>query len=95
MVLAVAESCADWPQPNAGFDIKKFSIIKPKKFGKAKSVMLGNVDLPDLGVTSGDVLPVRITIELFGALPDGGELVLSDETNVRVKKRRHMLMIWK
>lgn len=57
--------------------------------------MFGTIDLPDLNLYDGDTVESRITVELFGALPNGSNLVMSEEATLTVRDRRNILMIRK
>jgi len=57
--------------------------------------MFGTIDLPDLTVGDGETVESRVTIELFGVLADGGDLIISDDPTLKVKDHKRILMIRK
>ena len=57
--------------------------------------MNGMIDFPDLNLHGKRKVESEITIKLFGVLSDGGDLVLSQENNLRVKNNRKHLYIYK
>jgi len=96
MLLAVAGPCKEaWPQPNTNFNLRRFNITKSKKINRTTTGMFGTIDLPDLNLYDGDTVESRITVELFGALPNGSNLVMSEEATLTVRDRRNILMIRK
>lgn len=95
MLLAVAGKCETSPQPNAAFDVKKFKIKKYKRWKWTTVSMNGMIDFPDLNLHGKRKVESEITIKLFGVLSDGGDLVLSQENNLRVKNNRKHLYIYK
>jgi hypothetical protein len=49
------------------------------------------IDLPELGVSDGAIVESRTTIEIFGLLPDDGDLVISTEDTLEVKYKKRGL----
>lgn len=86
-VRGISRPCAGWPEPNADLNIKKLKIKEGKKDTKLK--VDGSIDLPELGVSHGDIVESRTTIEIFGILPDGSDLVISSEDTLEVKHKKH------
>ena len=96
MLLAVAGPCKEaWPQPNTNINLGRFNITKFKRINRTITGMFGTIDLPDLNLYDGDTVESRITVELFGALPNGSDLVMSEEATLTVRDRRNILMIRK
>ena len=93
MLMTAAGPCAEWPEPNAEFHLHKFNITKSKKWDWTTTSMFGTIDLPELNLD--ETVESRITVELFGVLPDEGDLVLMDESTLKVKDRRRTLVIEK
>lgn len=91
MLLAVA----GWPQSNTGFALEEFKIAESKKTGNTTLSIGGAIDLPELGISDGDVVESRTTVELFGVLPDGGDLIVSGKADLQVKIKRNSLIISK
>ena len=87
-VRGIFRPCAGWPEPNADLNIKKLEIKEGKKDTKLK--VDGSIDLPELGVSHGDIVESRTTIEIFGILPDGSDLVISSEETLEVKHKKHL-----
>lgn len=79
---------AGWPEPNADLNIKKLKIKEGRKDTKLK--VDGSIDLPELRVSHGDIVESRTTIEIFGILPDGSDLVISSEETLEVKHKKHL-----
>jgi len=75
------------PQPNADLNTKKLEIKERKHDVKLK--IDGSMDLPELDVSDGDIVESRITVELFGVLPDGSDLVISSDDTLEVKYKKH------
>ena len=57
--------------------------------------MLATIDLPELAVYDGQKVGSEITIRLKGVLPDRGDLVLSQESKLKVKNRKSHLYLYK
>jgi hypothetical protein len=53
------------------------------------------IDLPALSLVNGDTVKSRITIELFGSLAGGGDLIMSEENTLKVTKTSKTLSIRK
>jgi hypothetical protein len=66
-----------------------------KRSGKTTTEMLGTINLPELDVTNGGTVESRITIELFGALPGGGNLIMSQDVSLTVTETPKTLDIRK
>ena len=95
MLLAVAGEGTTWPTPNANLDVSSFRITKTKRTGITTTSMSGTIDLPELGLANGDTVRSRITIELFGSLAGGDDLVMSEEATLKVKETNKTLDIRK
>ena len=95
MILAASGQCAGWPNPNADFDVNSFRITKNKRSGSTTTQISGIINLPALGLVNGDTVNSRITIELFGSLPGGGDLVVSEEAVLNVTETNKTLDIRK
>jgi hypothetical protein len=107
MLLAVAGKCEGPAQSNAAFHVNRFKIMKYKRWNKkwnkrwnkkwkwAAVSMNGMIDLPDLNLPNKGKVESEITVKLYGVLPDGGDLVLSQENNLRVKNKRRYLHIYR
>lgn len=99
MLLAVAGKCERPVQPNAAFHVNRFKIMKYKRWHKrwkwTAVSMNGMIELPDLNLPNKGKVESEITIKLFGVLSDGGDLVLSQENNLRVKNKRRYLRIYR
>ena len=83
------------PPPDANLDVNSFRITKTMRTGTTTTSMSGTIDLPELGLVNGDTVRSRITIELFGSLVDGGDLVMSEEATLNVKETNKTLDIRK
>ncbi len=88
MLLAVAGSCAEGPQPNASLNIEKFKIKMDKKKGQIHVDMKGSIDIQALDLST-DTVNSKLTLELFGILPDSSDLVISGEGILKVKDHKH------
>jgi hypothetical protein len=93
MLLAAAGKCDDPVQPNADFYVKRFKIMKYKRWKHAGVSMNGMIDLPDLNLPDKGEVKSEITIKLFGVLSGKSDLVLSQEKKLRVKNKRRYLLI--
>jgi hypothetical protein len=83
MLLACSGPCAAWPQPNANLNLSSFAIGRHKPTGRTFTKMFGETDLPEFSF--GSTVDSRITIELFGICPDGGDWVMSGEPTLKVR----------
>ena len=79
---------AGWSEQNADLNIKKLEIKEGKEDTKLK--IDGSIDLPELGVSHGDIVESRTTMEIFGILPDGSDLVISSEETLEVNHKKHL-----
>ena len=95
MLLAATGKCDGPAQPNAGFYVKRFKIMKYKRWKWAAVSMNGMIDLPDLNLPDKGKVDSEITIKLFNVLSDGSDLVLSQEKKLRVKNKRRYLHIYR
>lgn len=96
MLLAASGQCSGWPDPNANLNMSSFRITKGKRNGRTTTQMSGNIiDLPELILFNGDTVRSRITIELFGSLPGGDDLVVSEEAVLNVTETNKTLDIRK
>lgn len=93
MLLAVADDPE--PQPNADLSLSRFQIRRIKGWWGSRSsiIMSGGINLPDFDC--GDSVESRITIELFDAHANGGDVVIRDEATFRVQERPYLLTIMK
>ncbi len=57
--------------------------------------MLGTINLPELSVSNGGTVQSRITIELFGVLDGGGDVIMSKEATLTVTETPKTLDIRK
>lgn len=92
-VLAAAGVANEWPTPNAGLSIKTLAINKNLKNERTSVSISGTVTIPDLSVHNGDTLMSRTTIELFGALSNGNDLVFSQNNELMVEETTKTLTI--
>lgn len=85
------------PQTFADIDVKKFLIMKHKYRNQASFFTRGICELPDLSyLNDGDVIEARMTIELIGSAPNGGDIIMSDEEiYLEVKKWGKLFVIKK
>ena len=90
MLLAVAA-----PNPNADLDLTSFRITKNKRSNRTTTQMLGTINLPELSVSNGGTVQSRITIELFGVLDGGGDVIMSKEATLTVTETPKTLDIRK
>ena len=74
-------------QTNADLNLKHLKIKMRKKDGKTNVDIKGKVYLPDLDL-SGETVESRTTIELLGILPDGSDLVILNESTLKVKDHK-------
>lgn len=87
-VRGTSRPCAGCPEPNVDLNIKKLKIKEGKNDAKLK--VDGSINLPELGISDGDIVDSRITLELFGVLLDGSDLVISSEDTLEVKYKKHL-----
>lgn len=85
------------PEPlELELDLTEFFITKHKRTGLTTTAIFGFIDdFPDLFVGDGDPVQCRITIELFDVLEDGGNLVISNESELTVNDRARFFVIRK
>jgi outer membrane protein assembly factor BamB len=95
MLLAAAGKCDDPVQPNADFYVKRFKIMKYKRWKYAAVSMNGMIDLPDLNLPDKGEVESEITIKLLGVLSGKSDLVLSKKKKLRVKNKRRYLRIYR
>jgi len=94
MLLAAAGQ-GTWPNPNTNIDVSKFKMTKDKRTGITTTSMHGTIDLPALSLVNGNTVNSRMTIELFGALPGGVDLIMSEDTILKVRDTKKELTISK
>jgi len=75
--------------------VDSFRITENKRRGRTTTQMLGTITLPELNVINGGTVQSRITIELFGVLPGGGDLIMSEEATLTVTETPKTLDIRK
>jgi len=83
------------PPVQVDLDVRKVRIRQNKYNGNTWALTLGKTVLPELAVTPGDTVPAKITIELSDVLPDGGDLIMSNESELRVVDGQLFLWIGK
>lgn len=86
------------PQPPAvqvDLDITKVRIRQNKLNGNTWALTLGKTVLPELDLVHGDRINAKITIELSDVFQDGGDLIMSNESEFRVVDGNRFLWIGK
>jgi hypothetical protein len=95
-VRGTSLTCNEWPVPNADFSLNDFRITKFKNWNYTITSMLGTIELPpELNLGDGDTVDARITIELFGALDGGDDLIASSEATLSVRDGKYRFVIKK
>jgi hypothetical protein len=94
--MLLAASGPGFPSPNANLTMNTFKLIKSKRSGNTTTSMSGTIsDLPQLSLVNGSTVSSRITMQLFGALSGGDDLVVSGEATLNVTETSKTLTISK
>jgi hypothetical protein len=93
--LAVHEGNVGAPPIYTNLDISSFNITKNKRTGKTTASMSGTIGLPALNLVNGDTVNARVTIELFGSIDGGADLIISEEVTLKVTETNRTLDIRK
>ena len=74
--------------------LKNFKVIHFKKKDYTTLRMSGSIDLPALDLSE-DTVESRITLEMFRILPDGSDLVITNENIFKIENYRNVFVIKK
>jgi len=96
-VRGTPSPCDGWPQPTPGtnYTTDRFGIRHYKAYNTTKISINGSFDLPTLGLGHGDSTQVVVTVVVKEALPNGDDLVLTEQFPVSVLESSSLIDIKK